>query len=43
MPMKTCPKCGTEIPDQVKICWKCGYCLDPRIRILAANQRRNKK
>jgi len=43
MPMIACPKCGTQIPDQVIICWHCGYCLNDKIRTLAANQRRNKK
>ena len=34
-----CPKCKTQVPSNVIICWGCGYCLDPHIRMLAAQRR----
>jgi len=33
--MRACPRCKTQIPDQIIICWNCGYCLDPHLIELA--------
>jgi len=38
MTFKTCPRCGTQVPDQVVICWNCGECLDPHIIELAESR-----
>lgn len=27
-----CPECGTEVLDEVEICWKCGHAIQERDR-----------
>ena len=33
-----CPVCGFDMPPGCVICWRCGECLDPRIKKLAEAQ-----
>jgi len=30
-----CPECGVLIPPNIRGCWSCGHCLDPRLIELA--------
>lgn len=29
--IKSCPRCGIEVPTICKYCWSCGKVLDPKL------------
>jgi len=37
--LKTCPRCGVNIPTNIKGCWSCGEILDHRLIELAEKVR----